>query len=439
MFCDELKINLKAGNGGDGCVSFRREKFVPMGGPNGGDGGRGGNITIQATKDLNTLNHLAHQLKYKGGRGGHGLGKNMTGACAEHLIIKVPRGTIVFDENRNIIADLKKDGDKIQLVKGGKGGLGNARFKTSTHQAPRFAEIGEPGEEMNVILELKLVADVGIIGFPSAGKSTLISTISNAKPKIAAYHFTTLQPNLGIVDMQRFGGSKEQDFIVADIPGLIEGASEGKGLGLKFLKHISRNKILIHMIDGLEDDVVERYLTINKELANFSSELAKVKQIIVINKSDSIPEKDLEEKVTALKKASKSDEIFVISAATRTGLKELMFKTLEELAIANKEIARKEEELANSMSKEITVLKPHIDNKKFEITLIEEVDGKNKFHVTGKRLEQIAIMTSITEQEGLERIYHYLSTSGIQKALERKGILPGEKIVVGKKEIPYRK
>ena len=261
MFCDELKIKVVAGKGGDGCVSFRREKFVPKGGPDGGDGGNGGNIIIKVNPHLNTLSNLANKKIYKADQGVRGKRKNMHGKSAQNLILEVPKGTIILNEDKSeMLADLNKEGELLTIAKGGKGGMGNARFVSSTHQIPRFAETGEPGEEKEVILELKLVADVGLIGLPSAGKSTLISVISNARPKIAAYHFTTLVPNLGVVSM---GGNNS--FVVADIPGLIEGASQGKGLGHQFLKHIARTKLLVHIVDGFIPDTEENYKVIGAQ------------------------------------------------------------------------------------------------------------------------------------------------------------------------------
>ncbi|MBT4917654.1 GTPase ObgE [Candidatus Peregrinibacteria bacterium] len=431
MFCDELKIKLKAGKGGDGCVSFRREKFVPKGGPDGGDGGHGGHIIIKVNSNLNTLGHLTNGKKYKGEDGGSGKGKNMHGKNAETLLIEVPRGTIVLNEDKSqAIADLGNEGEQIVIAKGGQGGLGNSRFKSSTHQAPRFAETGEPGEEMEIVLELKLVADVGLIGLPSAGKSTLISVISNARPKIAAYHFTTLTPNLGVVNIDKNNG-----FVVADIPGLIEGASEGKGLGHQFLKHISRTKLLVHIIDGSLDDIAADFKTITKELKDFDKSLAKKEQIVVINKLDIIDDDDIKKKIKDLKKASKKTKIFTISGVTHEGLQPLLREIVKKLEEIRKEEAsepKKKEEV-------ITIHKPHLDQVKFEIEKVIKKKDHKIFKIKGKRIEQLLIMTDTKNPEGLERVYHFFDKMGIKSAIEKKGATFGDIVKIKEKNIPYRK
>ncbi|MBD3361052.1 GTPase ObgE [Candidatus Peregrinibacteria bacterium] len=435
MFCDELKIKVIAGKGGDGCVSFRREKFVPKGGPDGGDGGNGGNIIIKVNTNHNTLNHLAHKKVYKAKDGAPGKGKNMHGKNGEDLVIEAPRGTVVFNEDKSVLyADLKKTDQKTTIAKGGKGGLGNARFVSSTHQAPKFAENGEPGEEKDILLELKLVADVGLIGLPSAGKSTLISVISNAKPKIAAYHFTTLSPNLGVVNMSKFGGSENDSFIVADIPGLIEGASKGKGLGHQFLRHISRTKLIVHIIDGSLEDISINYNTIQKELKKFDKNLAKKEQIIVINKIDILSAEEIKEKVVKLKNTSKKLNIFTISAVTHEGIQPLLFTIYKKLM----EI-KKKETLEIPKIEEIPILKPHLEKTTFKIDKIIRKKDRKIFRITGKRIEQIAIMTDIKNPEGLERMYHYLNRMGIQKAVEKEGAQSGDIIRIKDKDIPYRK
>ncbi len=433
MFCDELKLKVIAGKGGDGCASFRREKFVPRGGPDGGDGGRGGNIIFKVNSNLNTLGHLANRKVYKANKGVHGKGKKMHGKRADDLVLQVPKGTIIFNHDKSeMLADLSLSGDKFSVAKGGKGGLGNAKFVSSTHQAPRFAEKGEPGEEKEIFLELKLVADVGLIGLPSAGKSTLISVISNARPKIAAYHFTTLSPNLGVVNMSKFGGSNTDGFVAADIPGLIEGASKGKGLGHQFLKHISRTKLLVHLIDGSQASPVKNYRTINKELKDFDEDLAKLKQIIVINKIDLLDKKTLKKRITTIKKAAKTTNIFPISAVTREGLQPLLFEVSKQL-LKLKEIKPKPKK------KEIPVLKPHLHQVKFHIEKIIRKKEHKIFRITGKRIEQLIVMTDLKNLEGLERIYHYLDKMGIKKAIEQKGATYGDIIKVKEKSIPYRK
>ena len=333
MFCDETQIKLTGGRGGDGCVSFRREKFVAKGGPSGGDGGKGGNMILKANENINTLSDLNTRKQYKAQDGARGRSKNMTGGNAEDMILPVPIGTIIYNPDKTkILADLSTKDQEYLAAKGGKGGLGNQHFATSINKAPKFAESGEPGEETTVQLELKLVADVGLVGLPSVGKSTLISHISNARPKIASYEFTTIIPNLGVVDMVRHGGSLQDSFVVADLPGLIEGASQGKGLGHQFLRHIARNKVLIHIIDPLRPKPIENFKKIQRELELFDKSLIKKPLLVAINKTDAIPEKDIEKIEKKLKeKIPKIKRIHRISAVTGVGLKELLFDTVKGL------------------------------------------------------------------------------------------------------------
>jgi GTPase len=430
MFCDELKIKVVAGRGGDGCSSFRREKFVPKGGPNGGDGGSGGDVIIKVNPHLNTLSNLANVKVYKADKGVDGMGKNMHGRNSDDLILEVPRGTIILNEDKSeMLADLNKEGEQLLVVIGGKGGLGNARFKSSTHQAPRFAESGEPGESVHITLELKLVADVGLIGLPSAGKSTLISVISNARPKIAAYHFTTLVPNLGIVNM---GGNNS--FAVADIPGLIEGASKGKGLGHQFLKHIARTKLLVHIIDGFIPDTEKNYKIIEKELKDFSKDLAKREKIIVLNKIDLLSDKQIKDLTKKLEKVSKAKKIFTISAVTKEGLQPLLHEISKRLVILKKAELKKPKK-----KEEIPVLRPHLEKVKFVIENIIKKKDHKVFKVVGKRIEQIAIMTDFKNLEGVERIYHFIDKMGIKSSIEKKGAQPGDIIRINEKTLPYRK
>jgi len=441
MFCDELKVKLIAGKGGNGASTFRREKFVPRGGPDGGDGGTGGDIIFRVNPHLNTLSTLAHKKVHKGNDGVNGQKKNMHGKNAEPLFIDVPRGTMIFNEDKTqLIADLTETEQIAVIAKGGRKGLGNVRFASATHNAPTFAETGEPGQEVDVVLELKMVAEVGLIGLPSAGKSTLISVISNAKPKIAAYHFTTLVPNLGVVDMKKFGGSSESSFLVADIPGLIEGASEGKGLGHQFLKHITRTKLLVHIIDGTLENIVEDYKTINTELTEFAPELKDKQQIIVINKIDLLDEEALKEKTKELQKIlGKNTKVFKISGIARLGLKELMFEVQEKLEKIRKIELEEADELKEIEETSIPVIKPHEDKIQFEIDKIINKKEYKIFRITGKRIEQVVVMTDINHPEGLERIYHYLHKMGIQKAIERKGATFGDKIKINEKLFSYRK
>lgn len=322
QFVDYTKIYVKAGDGGRGCVAFRREKYVPRGGPSGGDGGRGGHIIFMATKELNTLLDLRYQREYKAQRGRHGMGKKMHGKNGEDRIIPVPIGTIIKDaDTEEILADLDKENVEVIIAKGGRGGLGNSHFATATRQAPKFAQPGEEGVEKNLVIELKLLADVGLIGLPNAGKSTLISVISSARPKIADYPFTTLVPNLGVVKLEKY-----RSFVVADIPGLIEGAHKGAGLGFQFLRHVERTSMLLHLVDVsdvLESDPVEDFKKINKELELYSPELLKKPQALVGTKIDIAGD---EKRLNKLKKYCKTKKMdfFPISSATNKGIKKLL-------------------------------------------------------------------------------------------------------------------
>lgn len=339
MFLDHAKIFIKSGDGGNGVVSFRREKFVPKGGPNGGDGGRGGDIIFKANAQLSTLIDFSYKRHYKAARGKHGEGGLKTGKDAEDVIIQVPCGSIIKDEaTGEILADLTIDGEEKIVLKGGRGGRGNNHFKTSTVQAPRYSETGRDGKEANVLIELKLIADVGLVGFPNAGKSTLISHISAAKPKIADYPFTTLVPNLGIVRYKEY-----ESFVVADIPGIIEGASDGKGLGIQFLKHIERTKILLFLIDttnlleaSTKKEFLKEYKTLLKELENYSEELIKKPRIICFTKIDAIPD-ELKKKIQKIK----TDEVkILISSVSGEGLdklKDLLWTKIQELKISDEQ------------------------------------------------------------------------------------------------------
>lgn len=322
QFVDYVKVYVKAGDGGRGCVAFRREKYVPRGGPSGGDGGRGGHIIFRASRELNTLLDLRYQREYRAKRGQHGMGKKMHGKDGEDRIIPVPVGTVIKDaDTEEVLADLDSEGVETIIAKAGRGGQGNAHFATPTRQAPKFAQPGEEGEEKNLVIELKLLADVGLIGLPNAGKSTLISVISSARPKIADYPFTTLTPNLGVVKLKDF-----RSFVVADIPGLIEGAHKGAGLGFQFLRHVERTSLLLHLVDASdmpETDPAEDLKKINKELELYSSKLLKKPQAVVGTKTDIAIEKKRLRKLAKYCK-SKNIEFFPVSAATGKGIKELL-------------------------------------------------------------------------------------------------------------------
>jgi GTPase len=324
-FLDEAKIFVKSGDGGAGVVAFRREKFIEFGGPWGGDGGRGGDVIVEAVPNLNTLIDFRYRQHFKAQRGHHGMGKNRTGADAETIVIKVPIGTQIIDEDREtVLHDMMEPGQRVVLARGGDGGRGNAAFKTSTNQAPRRAEPGWPGEERWVWLRLKLIADAGLVGLPNAGKSTMLAAVSRARPKIADYPFTTLHPQLGVVHVD------EKEFVLADIPGLIEGAHEGAGLGTKFLGHVERCRVLIHLVDGTAEDVAEAYRTIRTELKAYSPTLAAKPEIVVLNKSDALDEETTAVRKKALSKAAgRGRRVLVASGATGGGVQALLRAALE--------------------------------------------------------------------------------------------------------------
>lgn len=440
MFCDQAKVEFVAGKGGNGCVSFRREKFVAKGGPDGGDGGNGANIILKADENLNTLIDFKTKKLFKAENGYPGQGSNKHGKNGEDLFLKVPVGTLIIDPKTNKpFADLNENNKEFKIAIGGKGGKGNARFASSIFQAPRFAEIGEPGEEIEVILELKLIADVGIIGLPSAGKSTLISKISNAKPKIADYPFTTLIPNLGIVEVGKITKTNIKDsFVTADIPGLIEGAYQGKGLGDEFLKHISRTKILIHIVDINEKEIVSSIKTINEELKKYDKNLLNKPQIIALNKTDTVDDELNELILKELKKKIRKYEIFPISAVSGKGIPELIMQTYKYL----KEIREKEKNIEPEKMVEHKVYRPHLKlaSKRFEILLIKGAKSrKRSFKISGKNIEKKVQMTDFNNEEAVERIYRYIEKTGIHKKLLEKGAEAGDELLIGNKILIFRR
>ncbi|MDD4352007.1 MAG: GTPase ObgE [Candidatus Gracilibacteria bacterium] len=425
MFCDQAEIKVKAGKGGDGLVGWRREKYCPYGGPDGGDGGGGGNVILRVNCNLNTLSDFRRAKLFKAEDGENGAGNNMHGKSAEDLILEVPEGTQVTSlVSKKNICDLTTDGQEFILARGGRGGFGNAHFTSSTRQAPDFAELGEPGEELEVRLDLKLVAQVGIIGFPSVGKSTLISRISNAKPKIADYPFTTLIPNLGMVKV----GSK--DFVVADVPGLIEGASEGKGLGHEFLRHVERTLILIHMLDPLRDDIVKDFEVINNELKKFDSSLVRKPQIIVINKIDALDQELQEMLVKDFKKRMHTrKKVFVISAVSGKGLDELLYEIKNRL----EDYESKAKPIKQDVPKD-KIFRPHLKDMDQRFFIDKK---RRKFTVHGKRLEQIAVMTDMSNPSAMDRLRDVMKKKGVFKELSRMGAKDGDKIEIGPVVISY--
>ncbi len=417
MFIDEANLYVRSGKGGDGAVHFRREKYVPHGGPDGGDGGRGGNLIIRVAPALNTLYEFQHQHRYIAEDGKRGARSDRTGHSAEDLIIPVPAGTVVYDaDSGSIIADLVDPNQEVMVCKGGRGGRGNARFANSRDQAPRMAEKGEPGQERNLRLELKLIADVGIIGVPNAGKSTLLSAVSNARPKIADYPFTTIEPNLGVASLDG-----DTTLVLADIPGLIEGAHSGVGLGYEFLRHVQRTKVLIHLLDGMADDPLLDYAQINSELALFDPDLAKKPQVVAVNKID-LPE--VERRWQDLKKQLKKKGIspMAISAVARTNLRQLLFAALELLRQAPIE----EKELA------IPVYQPQADPRQFEIQRM--ADG---WRISGKSIERAAAMTYWDNDASIRRFQKILETLGIDEALRKAGVKEGETVSIGEYELEW--
>jgi GTP-binding protein len=417
MYFDEVVIDVSGGKGGNGVIQFRREKFVPRGGPDGGDGGHGGNVLLQVDPHENTLSNFRHQREFKAQDGLKGKGKNQTGASGDDLIIKIPAGTMVFDEDSgSLLGDLVENGQQLLICKGGRGGRGNARFKSSKNKAPRLAEKGEPPEEKTVRLELKLIADVGIIGVPNAGKSTLLSVISNAKPKIAPYPFTTLQPNLGVVEMDG-----EIQLILADIPGLIEGAHRGEGLGHDFLKHIQRTRVLIHLLDGLSDEPLLDLAQINSELALFDPALGDKPQVVVLNKMD-LPE--VEQKWEQLKKQLNEkgyQDVHAISAITAQGIKPILYRAAQLL-----ETTPQYEYRTSTEDEGMPVYRYDIDPQDYFILKTER-----GWRLSGKALERAAAMTYWDHFQSIRRFHKILEAMGIDKALREAGVVPGDTVLIG--------
>lgn len=414
MFADEVEIKVIAGKGGDGCTSFRREKCVPMGGPDGGNGGRGSNIIFKCEKGLKTLIDLRYQKLIKGTKGVNGKGSSKNGANAEDIIIKVPMGTTIYDQDTGLVlADLVEDNQEFIVAHGGRGGRGNKAFVTKTESAPKFSEFGEPGEERILKCELKVLADVGLVGLPSVGKSTLLSVISSASPKIAAYHFTTLNPNLGVVKVY------DKSFVMADLPGLIEGASEGIGLGDKFLRHAMRTKVLAHVIDmGAEEgrNPIDDYEVIRNEIEAYSNKLANKKEVIIANKMD-LP--DFAENLKEFKKAYPDKEIIEISGATKMGLDKLM----QRLAELVEEID--EEELYSEEEFESFVVYKFQNEQPYTIT-----NDNGVWVLKGKEIEKLFRMTKFSEDEAVERFARKLRGMGVEEALEKAGAQRGDEVQI---------
>lgn len=419
MFADRAKIYVRSGKGGDGHVSFRREKYVPNGGPDGGDGGRGGDVIFEVDEGLNTLIDFRHIRKYKAGDGEPGGKRNCRGKDGEDIVIRVPQGTVIKEaESGQVIMDMSGDNRRVTLLQGGRGGNGNQHYATSTMQAPKYAQPGQPAQELELMLELKVIADVGLVGFPNVGKSTFLSRVTNAKPKIANYHFTTLNPNLGVVDLEGTGG-----FVIADIPGLIEGASEGVGLGHEFLRHIERTKVIIHIVDaaGTEGrDPIEDIYAINRELEAYNPGIAARPQVIAANKIDAIYE-GAEADPIALIKAEfepRGIEVFPISAVSGEGVQPLLYKVNDMLQAIGEEPTVFEQEYFPEQKKGYS-------DEPYTVIYDEEAD---EYVVEGPRIEKMLGYTNLESEKGFRFFQNFLKDTGILEELEALGISEGDTV-----------
>ena len=429
MFVDKAKIYIRSGKGGDGHVSFRRELFVPAGGPDGGDGGKGGDVIFEVDPGLNTLMDFRHIRKYCAGDGKEGGKKRCHGADGEDIIIKVPEGTVIKDEATGlVIADMSHGNNRETILKGGRGGKGNMNYATPTMQAPKYAQPGQKALELNVILEMKMIADVGLVGFPNVGKSTFLSRVTNAKPKIANYHFTTLNPNLGVVDME--GG---KGFVIADIPGIIEGASEGVGLGHEFLRHIERTKVIIHIVDaaGVEgrDPIVDIH-TINSELEQYNPELLKRPQVIAANKIDALYEQENDDAIILLKEEFEPQgmKVFPISAVSGKGIKELLYYVSEMLQnVDDTPVVFEREFFPENV----------VSTEPYSVSKSEDEEGV--YIVEGPRIERMLGYTNLESEKGFDFFQKFLKTNGILDELEALGIQEGDTVRMYYLEFDYYK
>ena len=417
MFADRAKIYVKSGKGGDGHVSFHREKYVPNGGPDGGDGGKGGDVYFEVDEGLNTLTDFRHIRKYSAGNGENGGKRNCAGKSGEDITIKVPEGTVIKEaESGQVITDMSGENRRFLLLSGGKGGNGNQHYATSTMQAPRYAQPGQPAQELELLLELKVIADVGLVGFPNVGKSTFLSKVTNARPKIANYHFTTLNPNLGVVDLEDAKG-----FVIADIPGLIEGASEGVGLGHEFLRHIERTKLIVHIVDAASTegrDPIDDIYAINRELEAYNAEIALRPQIIVANKIDMIYSED--DPVTKIKAEfePKGIPVYAISAITGQGLRELLYDINNKLEKLDSKPVIFEQEFFPEY---------HFDVKNDPFTVVYD-EEENAYVVEGPRIEKMLSYTNLESEKGFKFFQDFLKDNGVLKQLEELGISEGDTV-----------
>lgn len=420
MFFDEARIVVRAGHGGDGCVSFRREKYVSQGGPDGGHGGKGGDVYLRVNPQRNTLVHFTKRGHFQAEDGRNGSGKGQRGRSGSDLYVDVPAGTIVRDaDSGRVLGDLTKEDEALLVVEGGRGGRGNEAFKSATKRTPRFAEKGLPGEERALELELKLIADVGLVGKPNAGKSTLLATVSAARPKIAAYPFTTLQPHLGVVEID------QRTFVMADIPGLIEGAHEGVGLGIEFLRHVERTRLLVHLLDGSSLDPAGDLAAINEELALYSQKLRRKPQIVVLNKMDLPSAQAHYERL----KAELDVPVYAISAVTRQGVQDLLRLLADRLS----ELPEEEQETAEE---ELFVFRPHEEMiaQAFEVRR----EASDTYRVVGDEVEALVEMTDWSNIYAMERFERLMVARGISEALEQAGVRQGDTVLIGDMELEWQ-
>lgn len=423
MFVDLAKVKVEAGDGGNGAVSFRHEKYVDRGGPDGGDGGDGGNVIMRASRNQDTLASFRYQKLVKATPGESGSKRKRHGKNGEDLFIEVPIGTVVIKlEDKEVLADFTEHGQEIVIAKGGKGGFGNAHFTSSVRQAPRVAEKGEKGENLEVVLELKMIADVGLVGLPNAGKSTLLATVSNARPEIANYPFTTLTPNLGVVDID-----ESRSLLMADIPGLIEGASKGKGLGDEFLRHVERTSVLIHLVDAYNDDVAKAYSTIQQELADYEVDLSKRPQVVVLSKIDGLDQQIVSDRLNQLKHVIPAKTpLFAISSKSKEGVSKLLYKVDKLVQKQRKKEAKKtEKHLAG-----LPVIRFIGQDESWNIT-----KKGNNYIVTGAKIERFAHRTDFNNPHGVQRLRDIMRKMGILHELERKQINLGQRIIIGNPSI----
>lgn len=420
MFTDQVTIHVRSGKGGNGMVHFRREKYVPRGGPDGGDGGKGGDVVFKVKSTLNTLASFRQNQKFKAEDGVRGGPSQMSGRYGKDLVIPVPPGTVIFDaDTGELIGDLTEDGQQLRVCKGGRGGRGNQHFATSRNQAPRTAEKGEPYEEKRLRLELKLIADIGLIGVPNAGKSTLLTTLTNARPKIAPYPFTTLEPNLGVAEIDA-----DTNVVLADIPGLIEGSAHGAGLGHDFLRHIQRTRVLIHLLDGLSEDPIADYSQINTELSLFDPNLGKKPQIVVLNKID---QPEVQERLVKIQKEFKKRkvEFMTISALARTNTRDLLTKAHQSLQDAP---------MPEVLEMPVPVYKPKEDPREFEV----KREGTNEWRISGAAIERAAKMTYWEHDGSVRRFQRVLDTLGIKDALRKAGVQDGDTVSIDEFELEWQ-